>query len=698
MSDKEEFSKDSIQDIYGKNVFSMKNMRDFLSEKAYKSLINTVREGKPISAGISDEVADAMKNWAVSNGATHFTHWFLPLTGTTAEKHDSFIYPDKEGGVIMNFSGTELIQGEPDASSLPSGGLRATFEARGYTAWDPSSPAFIKRSKRGATLCIPTAFYSYNGEALDKKTPLLRSINFLSKQVKRLSGIFNIKGDGRIYTTLGAEQEYFLIDRKYYNDRIDLLQTSRTLFGREPAKHQQMNDHYFGAIKSRVVDFMDDLDRAMWELGIPAKTRHNEVCPGQFEIVPVYEELNLAVDHNMLTMELLHQVAGRHGLKCLLHEKPFAGVNGSGKHNNWALVGPDGKNWLNPGKTPHENLKFITVIIALMTGIDKYAGLLRASVSTAGNDRRLGGYEAPPAIMSIFLGGQLTDIINQIENGSLESSKERGIFNSETHSMPELMKDVTDRNRTSPFAFTGDKFEFRTVGSNQNCADPCTAINMILADSLEGICDDIKSRLKGKDKFDEILIDIFQEKIKKHKRVLFDGDNYSDDWKKEAKKRGLPDYKSTAEALEVNKEPEVIELFKKTGVLSPRELEARYEIYKEQYEMTIRIEAEVALDMTRTIILPEILNYQNKLAATVNNVAEAGNSAENAKKLLSYISELSEKVSRSIISLKSSVEKGDTFNIKENMDNLRKPVDELEGLLPKNIWPLPSYAEMLFKM
>ncbi|MEA3506262.1 MAG: glutamine synthetase III, partial [Elusimicrobiota bacterium] len=586
----------------------------------------------------------------------------------------------------------------PDASSFPSGGLRATFEARGYTAWDSSSPAFIKRSKNGATLCIPTAFYSYNGEALDKKTPLLRSINFLSGQVKRLADIFGIEGEERIYTTLGAEQEYFLIDRKYYEKRIDLLQTSRTLFGKEPAKHQQMSDHYFGAIKSRVVDFMDDLDRTMWELGIPAKTRHNEVCPGQFEVAPVYEELNLAVDHNMLTMELLHQVAHCHGFKCLLHEKPFEGVNGSGKHNNWALVGPDGKNWLSPGDTPHENTKFLAIIIALIAGIDKYAGLMRAAVATAGNDHRLGGYEAPPAIMSIFLGGQLTDIISQIESGSLESSTETGMLEPEIYSMPELMKDVTDRNRTSPFAFTGDKFEFRTVGSNQNCAGPCTSINMILAASLQDLCDDIEGRLEESSKLNEVLIEVFQEKIKKHKRVLFNGNNYSQDWIKEAKKRKLPHYKSTLEALEVYKDPEIIELFSKTGVLSPREVKARYEIYKDQYRMIIQIEAGVMVDMARTVILPEVLKYQDRVARTVDNVTRQGGSANNARKLLLDISDLSEKLSDNIMLLERALERGDTAQIKEEMINLRRPADKLEGLLPRSAWPLPSYADMMFKM
>ncbi|MDD5634309.1 MAG: glutamine synthetase III, partial [Candidatus Omnitrophica bacterium] len=408
----------AITELYGENVFGLKNMRNYLSDRAYKSLVSTIKEGKSIDPGIADEVADAMRAWAVAKGATHFTHWFQPLTGTTAEKHDAFIQPDEDGEIVLNFSGKELIKGEPDASSFPSGGLRATFEARGYTAWDPTSPAFIKKSDNSATLCIPTAFYSYHGEALDKKTPLLRSAAALSKQVCRLAKLFGINTENkRSYVTLGPEQEYFLIDKKYYEKRLDLIQTERTLFGRSPAKHQQMEDHYFGAIKTRVINFMEDLDRELWKLGIPAKTRHNEVCPAQFEIAPVYEEQNLAIDHNMLTMEVLKRVAEKHGMVCLLHEKPFAGVNGSGKHNNWSIVGPDGKNWLTPGDNPHENAKFLTIICALMKAIDTHADLLRAGVASAGNDHRLGANEAPPAILSICLGEQLTDIIEQIEKG-----------------------------------------------------------------------------------------------------------------------------------------------------------------------------------------------------------------------------------------------------------------------------------------
>jgi len=468
----------TIPDFYGENVFSLKVMRNYLSEAAYKTLSTTIRTGDTLDPNIADEVADAMKTWAVSKGATHFTHWFQPLTGTTAEKHDSFISPDGEGGVILKFSGKELIQGEPDASSFPSGGLRPTFEARGYTGWDPTSPAFIKRGPNCATLCIPTYFVGWKGEALDKKTPLLRSMRVLSKEVCRLGELFGIKSKGKVaYATLGGEQEYFLIDRDWYFQRIDLIQTGRTLFGKEPAKHQQMADHYFGAIKSRIMGFMEELDKEMWKLGIPATTRHNEVAPAQYEIAPVFESLNLAVDHNMLSMELLQKVAEKHDLMCLLHEKPFAGINGSGKHNNWSIVGPDGKNWLSPGDNPHENAKFLVVLCAVIKAVDTYAELLRAAIASAGNDHRLGSHEAPPAIISIFLGEQLTDIIEQIEKGGAKSSKKGGVLEIGVDSLPTLPRDATDRNRTSPFAFTGAKFEFRAVGSNLNLAGPNIVLN-----------------------------------------------------------------------------------------------------------------------------------------------------------------------------------------------------------------------------
>ncbi len=686
-----------LTDLYGENVFGLKNMRNYLSEKAYKSLLATIKEGKSIDPSIADEVADAMKTWAVAKGATHFTHWFQPLTGATAEKHDSFIEPDNEGGVLLKFSGKELIKGEPDASSFPSGGLRATFEARGYTAWDPTSPAFIKEGEYGSTLCIPTAFYSYTGEALDKKTPLLRSVAALSKQIGRLAELFGIDSkDKRSYATLGPEQEYFLIDAEYYPQRLDLIQTGRTLFGSAPSKHQQMDDHYFGAIKTRVMNFMDDLDRELWKLGIPSKTRHNEVCPAQFEMAPVFEEQNLSIDHNMIAMETLKKEADRHGFVCLLHEKPFAGVNGSGKHNNWSVVGPDGKNWLSPGDNPHENAKFLTMICALMKAIDTYAGMLRSSVATAGNDHRLGANEAPPAILSIFLGDQLYDIIEQIEKGGAKSSKKSDIMELGVDSLPPLPKDVTDRNRTSPFAFTGNKFEFRAPGSNQNCAGPNIVLNTIVADSVKDICDQLEADVKeGKD-FNEALQVVLQDIVKKHKRILFNGDNYTQAWDDEAKKRGLPNMKNTEEALQATRDPKVIEMFNTHKVLSPQELESRFNIYEEQYEQTISIEANVALKMARTMIVPVALEYQSALAETIEDMKECGCASGGALDLLKDVSGETEKMFKSIKKLETVIEKGKASEKIDGMNELRKSVDRLEELLPDDIWPLPTYAEMLF--
>jgi len=504
-----------IPDYYGENVFSLKTMRNYLSEKAYRSLSSTIRTGGTLDPSIADEVADAMKTWAVSKGATHYTHWFQPLTGTTAEKHDAFISPDGEGGVLIKFSGKELIQGEPDASSFPSGGLRPTFEARGYTGWDPTSPAFLKHGEKGATLCIPTYFVGWHGESLDKKTPLLRSMKALSKQVCRLGELFGIKSKGKVaFATLGGEQEYFLIDREFYLQREDIMQTGRTLFGKEPAKHQQMADHYFGAIKSRVMAFMEDVDREMWKLGAPMKTRHNEVSPAQFEFAPVFESLNLAVDHNMLCMEVMQKVAEKHGLVCLLHEKPFAGVNGSGKHNNWAVVGPDGKNWLAPGDNPHENAKFLVMLCAVIKAVDSYAELLRVSIASAGNDHRLGSHEAPPAIISIFLGDQLNDIIDQIEKGGAKSSKKGGELKIGIDSLPTLPRDATDRNRTSPFAFTGAKFEFRAVGSNMSLAGPNIILNTIVSEALNEICEKLEADKKDKKDFNESVRKLLQGIIK----------------------------------------------------------------------------------------------------------------------------------------------------------------------------------------
>jgi len=692
----------TIADIYGENVFNLKTMRNYLSEKAFNSLRATIKEGRSLDPAIADEVAEAMKNWALSKGATHFTHWFQPLTGATAEKHDSFVKPDDEGGVILEFSGDSLIKGEPDASSFPSGGLRATFEARGYTAWDPTSPAFIKEGKNGSTLCIPTAFYSYHGEALDKKTPLLRSMAALSKQVCRLANIFGIDAENkRAYATLGPEQEYFLIDKKYYDERLDLLQTGRTLFGRSPAKHQQMEDHYFGAIKTRIYNFMGEFDRELWKLGIPAKTRHNEVCPAQFEIAPVFEELNLGVDHNMLVMDTLQKVAERHGMVCLLHEKPYAGVNGSGKHNNWGIVGPDGKNWLVPGDNPHENAKFLTIICALMKAIDSYASVLRSSVATAGNDHRLGANEAPPAILSIFLGDQLTDIIEQIEKGGAKSSKEGGVIEIGVTSLPPLPRDVTDRNRTSPFAFTGNKFEFRAVGSNQSCAGSNVILNTIVAEALDDICTKLEEDIKSGKDFNESLQAILSDIVKKHKRILFNGDNYTEAWHKEAEKRGLPNLKTTPEALKAMREESTIKLFEKHKVLSRQELQSRYEIYKEQYEKTILIEARVTLTMAKTMIIPAVIEYQGSVANTIDDVKSCGCNAKETTNLLKAICSLTEKALMGIKKLEKEIEYEEDFSAIETikaMNELRESVDSLEGLVPEELWPLPSYAEMMFRL
>ncbi len=695
MSDKEGCSNGSIPDYYGENVFNLKTMRTYLSEKAYNSILTTIKEGGKLDPNIADEVAEAMKKWAVAKGATHFTHWFQPLTGTTAEKHDSFISPEENGSVSLKFSGKELIQGEPDASSFPSGGLRATFEARGYTAWDPTSPAFIKEGPEGATLCIPTVFCGYHGEALDKKTPLLRSMAALSKQVCRLGSLFGIDVKGkRAYATLGPEQEYFLIDKAYYEARLDLVQTGRTLFGLKPAKHQQQEDHYFGAIKPRVIAFMEDLDRTLWKLGMPSKTRHNEVAPAQYEIAPVFEDLNLAVDHNMIAMEIMRQLADKHGLVCLLHEKPFAGINGSGKHNNWAIVGPDGKNWLYPGKTPHENAKFLTMLCAVIKAVDSYAGLLRASVATAGNDHRLGANEAPPAIVSIFLGEQLYDIIEQIEKGEAKSSKDGGSIHIGVDSLPVLPRDATDRNRTSPFAFTGAKFEFRAVGSNMSPAGPNVILNTIVAEALDEICSGLESAVKSKKDFNSSLQKILQDIIKKHKRVLFNGDNYTDEWHADAKKRGLPNMKTTPESLGVLKDEKNIRVFEKHGVLSRKELASRYEIYKHAYDTTIQIEGNCSLTIARTQILPAAIAFQRELAETIKTVGTAGKTVA-AKKLLKEISGLIDEALNCCDSLEAAVHKHDSAKTNAGMLKLRAAIDNLEALVPSDRWPLPSYAEML---
>ncbi len=670
-------------EAFGENVFTLKKMRSYVSPDTYAKIVATVETGAMMDESIANDVAKAMKNWAMSKGATHYTHWFQPLTGSTAEKHDSFIFPDFEGGVITDFSGSELIQGEPDASSFPNGGLRATFEARGYTAWDPTSPAFIKYTSAGApTLCIPTAFCGYNGEALDKKTPLLRSGVALATQLERVAKMFGLPVKRLAYATLGAEQEYFLIDRELYNERMDLRQCGRTLFGRTPAKHQQLDDHYFGSIKPRVAAFMADLDAELWRMGIPAKTRHNEVSPGQFEVAPVFQPVNLAVDQNMLTLETLENLAEKHGFACLLHEKPFAGVNGSGKHNNWSICGPDGKNWLSPGSNPHENAKFMMLVVALMKAVDTHADLMRATVASASNDHRLGANEAPPAVVSIFLGECLQDVVDQIEAGGAKSSKDGGSINLGTDLLPKIPRGNTDRNRTSPFAFTGNRFEFRATGSSQNAAGCNVVINTIMAQALDEICDAIEAKTATGVAFETALQEVLATTITKHKRILFNGNGYGDAWLEEAARRGLPNLRTTPEALEAYNTDKARELFTKYHVFSETELHSRYETYKETYETLTSIEAGTAVTIAMTQILPAVVEAIN-LFETTKATAE----------LAEEIDELAAKVIAGAKALKAAKEPAEQI---EKLAALRASVDELETMVPADLWPLPTYCEMLF--
>ena len=685
----------AITEIYGQDVFSVKVMMDYLPKDTYKKLLSTIRKGVAIDASIADDVANAMKQWAISKGASHYTHWFQPLTGSTAEKHDAFVEADRDGAVIMNFSGKNLIQGEPDASSFPSGGLRATFEARGYTAWDPTSPAFIKKGRNGATLCIPTAFCSYTGEALDKKTPLLRSIQILGEHTKRLLKCFGENSDEKIVTTLGAEQEYFLIDKRLYMCRPDLIQAGRTLFGAVPAKHQQLEDHYFGAIKPRILAFMTDIDQELWKLGIPAKTRHNEVAPAQFELAPMFEELNLAVDHNMIVMEVMRQIADSHGLVCLLHEKPFAGINGSGKHNNWS-ISQSGRNLLEPGKDPHQNAIFLTVLCAIIQAVDRHADLLRVSTAHAGNDHRLGANEAPPAIISIFLGDQLTDVIEQIEKGEAKSSKAAKVMQIGVDTLPPLPMDATDRNRTSPFAFTGNKFEFRAVGSSQSCAGPNITLNTIVAESFDEIATILEKA--GKKDFNKALQTLLQNIIKKHKRIIFNGDNYSAAWLKEATKRGLYNFRKTPEALDRLVAKENIALFEKYKVLSNAEVHSRYEVFKEEYHKKLKIEGELALNMVSTMYLPTAAVQMNKLADTVAKLSSIGikSGVKELKASIEEIGGIIAKIDAAATALKKEVAADKPAKIAEALAPLRKAVDALELVVDDSIWPLPKYSEMLF--
>ena len=682
------------QDIgFAEDVFTRDIMKEYLPKDTCRKILSTIDNGEPLDPSIAGDVAHAMRRWAMDRGATHYTHWFLPLTGSTAEKHDAFL-EIKDGRPIQAFSGKNLIVGEPDASSFPSGGIRSTFEARGYTAWDPTSPAFIKRNGNGATLCIPTAFCAYTGEALDKKTPLLRSMQALTAATRRLMKCFG-RPDGHVGVTLGPEQEYFLIDKAFYLQRPDLLQTGRTLFGAASAKHQQLEDHYFGTIKPRILDFMTDVEQELWHLGIPAKTRHNEVAPAQFELAPMFEELNLACDHNMLVMEVLRTVADRHGLVCLLHEKPFAGVNGSGKHNNWSIT-YDGRNLLDPGRDPHQNAIFLTVLVAVIAAVDKRADLIRATVASAGNDHRLGANEAPPAILSIYLGEQLADVISQLEQGRPDHSKHAGSMKIGVDTLPALPKDTTDRNRTSPFAFTGNKFEFRAPGSSLPCAGPNTVLNTVVAESLDAIAAELETATP--ETFNATLQAILQRLVREHKRILFNGDGYTSDWLGEAARRGLPNVPTTPEALRALVKPDNIAVFERYGVMSAREMESRCEIGLEDYQRKVAIEGHCALEMASSMLLPVVRReYKDSLDAlsAADHVGVASGTAALREECVSLGNGL-DAFQKQLAALGDALDHNETAAILSSMSALRTTADTLERHVSDDRWPLPKYREMLF--
>ncbi|WP_297993496.1 glutamine synthetase III [uncultured Clostridium sp.] len=694
----------NIPNLFGSLVFNDSVMKARLPKETYKALKNTIQAGKSLDLEVANVVANAMKDWAIEKGATHYTHWFQPMTGVTAEKHDSFIYPDKDGKIIMEFSGKELVKGEPDASSFPSGGLRATFEARGYTAWDPTSYAFIK----DGTLCIPTAFCSYSGEALDKKTPVLRSMEALNKQALRILKLFGKDDVKKVITTVGPEQEYFLVDKDMYDKRPDLVFCGRTLFGARPPKGQEMEDHYFGTIKPRVSAYMKELEEELWKLGVLAKTKHNEVAPAQHELAPIFATTNIATDHNQLTMELMKSIANKHNLACLLHEKPFAGVNGSGKHNNWSISTDTGINLLEPGDTPSENAQFLLFLTAVIKAVDDYQDLLRVSVASAGNDHRLGANEAPPAIVSMFLGDELTDILTAIENDTSYTDKGRSEMEIGVRVLPKFFKDTTDRNRTSPFAFTGNKFEFRMLGSTFSIAGPNIVLNTIVAEELKQFADTLE---KSKD-LDKDLNSLIKNTIKNHKRIIFNGNNYSDNWVQEAEKRGLLNLKTTPDALPYFIHSKNVDLFTKHHVFSESELYSRYEILMENYYKTIHIEALTMIDMVKKYIIPSVLSYQGEIASIANNKKQLAPtlSCELEEKLLENLSRLGNCLYKKLDVLETSVlnskNNSDLFEMAKyyresifiNMQHLRGVVDELETLISKEYWTLPTYSELLFSV
>ncbi|WP_271812193.1 glutamine synthetase III [Clostridium beijerinckii] len=694
-----------INEIFASNVFSDAVMKERLPKATYKALKKTIEKGTTLEPDVADVVAAAMKDWAVEKGATHFTHWFQPMTGITAEKHDSFINPTSDGKVILEFSGKELIKGEPDASSFPSGGLRATFEARGYTAWDCTSPAFIK----DGSLCIPTAFCSYNGEALDKKTPLLRSMEALNKQALRVLKALGNTTTKRVITTVGPEQEYFLIDKSMYDARKDLILTGRTLFGAKPSKGQELEDHYFGTIKQRISDFMKEVDEELWKLGILAKTKHNEVAPAQHELAPIFSTTNISTDHNQLTMEIMKKVAAKHDLYCLLHEKPFAGVNGSGKHNNWSMGTDDGMNLLEPGKSPHENQQFLLFLCAVIKAVDEYPSLLRVSAANAGNDHRLGANEAPPAIISIFLGDQLEDVLEQIEKGPATSSKSASELTIGVNTLPPLPKDATDRNRTSPFAFTGNKFEFRMVPSSASIAGCNFVLNTIVAETLSEIADKLEKATDLDTEIQSILTNI----VKNHKRIIFNGNGYSDEWVAEAERRGLPNIHSTVEAAKAMIDEKNQAVLEKHGVLTRVESTSRYEITLENYNKIINIEALTTLEMAKRQILPAVIKFATSLAESINTIKATGVNADISvqTELLTEVSTLTASLNKNVALLEKLVEKADNFDgdifdlgmmyryeVFEQMNTLRADADKLETLVDEEFWPIPTYSDMLFNV
>ena len=700
--------KANIDEIFGSRVFSLDKMKERLPKEAYEEVLRVNHEGGELSFKSAEAVADAMKEWAIENGATHYTHWFQPLTGITAEKHDSFITPPKsDGRVILSFSAKELIKGEPDASSFPSGGLRSTFEARGYTVWDTTSPAFLKVSGTGTTLCIPTAFCSYTGEALDKKTPLLRSIEVINEQALRIVRLFGNTEAKKVNVSVGAEQEYFLIDRENYLKRDDLKFTGRTLFGAPAPKGQEMDDHYFGVIRERVGEFMQDLNTELWKLGVTAKTQHNEVAPAQHELAPIYEEANIATDHNQIVMETMKRVAFHHDLNCLLHEKPFAGVNGSGKHNNWSLVTDNGVNLLDPGSTPNDNIQFLLVLACIMKAVDTHADLLRQSASDVGNDHRLGASEAPPAIMSIFLGSQLTDVVSQlVETGIADHSIDGDVLKTGVSTLIDFKKDGTDRNRTSPFAFTGNKFEFRSVGASDSLGSPNTILNAIVA---EAFCE-AADRLEKADNFDMEVHNLIKEYMTEHQRILFDGDGYSEEWVKEAARRGLPNLKTMVDAVDTLVTDKSVALFEKFGIFTKAELQSRQEILYESYVKTIHIEALTMVDMVTREFMPAGFKYSKMLADTINSMEDAGVSPDSQMSMLSSINSSMNAINKALVCLKELLvkvekienQKEKAFYYKDNivpaMEELRIPVDEMEVKVPKDIWPVPTYGDMLFEV